>query len=57
MSICRKQFQTTSQKDRVSCDFYKAYLKRAGEREEAKGCHQGSEELISETVLKQYKQV
>lgn len=35
--------------------FYKAYLKRAREREEAKGCHQGSEELISETVLKQYE--
>lgn len=53
MSVGRKQLETTSQKDSVSCDFYKAYLKRAREREEAKGCHQGSEELISETVLKQ----
>ena len=33
----------------------KPYLKRAREREEAKGCHRGSEELISVTVLKQYK--
>lgn len=35
----------------------KLYLKRAREREEAKGCHRGSEELISATVLKQYKYV
>lgn len=33
----------------------KLYLKRAREREEAKGCHWGSEELISETMLKQYQ--